>query len=316
MYLSYARNAFEIILENIDLKNNEIILVPSFNCDAIYHPLKVKKIKYKFYKIDDSFKPDWDQIENMNLNSVKAILMVNYFGQLIDVSKFKNFSRNNKLLLIEDNSHGYLGNYNNQVIGRIGDFGFSSPRKILNINAGAILYDKSTNINLNKFYSLRRNTYINLKLFIFILLRHLPRFREKIKHMIKKKPNFNDVRFLKEPFVGISKIDPFSKFIIKNSNWKKISFIRRENWKLWSIFLKKNGFTLIWEESFENSCPWLIPAYCKNVKHREYWLNRSWNEGLGIITWPTLPEEAIDEETANRWLKFICVNLDHKPPVK
>ena len=42
-------------------------------------------------------------------SNIKAIMMVHYFGQPQDIKKFQTLCNKHKILLIEDNAHGFGG---------------------------------------------------------------------------------------------------------------------------------------------------------------------------------------------------------------
>ena len=131
------------------MKIGDEILIPDFICDVILHPLLKLGIKYKFYPLNDDLSPKWVGMENLLSNNSKAILMIHYFGQASDIKSFKSFSEKNNLFLIEDNAHGHGGKINGQPLGSFGDIGISSPRKLLSIYSGGLLW--SSNFRFSDF---------------------------------------------------------------------------------------------------------------------------------------------------------------------
>ena len=51
--------------------------------------------------------------------------------------------------MIEDNAHGFSGEFENKLLGTNGDIGFTSPRKNLNILSGGLLYIKNKELKKN-----------------------------------------------------------------------------------------------------------------------------------------------------------------------
>ena len=129
-------------------------------------------------------------------NNTKVILFVNYFGIPNEIEKLKEFCNKKKIILIEDNSHGFMGMYNNQLMGTLADYGIASPRKHLNINYGGILYsNKKIIINLPKIKNTnKRNILIKLKK----KLNNYPKVKSRIKKIIRKRPLYENQNSFRE----------------------------------------------------------------------------------------------------------------------
>ena len=316
IYLSHSRTALLYLLKNINLSNGDNFLVPDYNCSAIYQPLSRVGVKCNYYSIKDNFEPNWEDIYLKINTKTKAILMVHYFGQPQNIEKFMNFCKENKILLLEDNSHGYGGFYNNKLLGTFGDFGISSPRKILNLTSGGIGYS-NTPLNLNTD-NLEEYPNSILKNILNSIFRKNPKIKEISRKYLYKRPNFNNPLYINEPLISSYKIDSYSLKILKQINLEKIRVRRIENWKKWNTFGKKNNFQVVWPKPHSTTCPWIIPFYLNDIDQRNYWLNKSWNEGLGFMSWPTLPKEIIsrNDTALNRWKRLICINLNFSPDYK
>ncbi len=313
MLFAYARNAFEYIIKNIKFENDDYILLPDYNCDAVYQPIKKNKINHFFYRIDDYFSPDFQSIFDRAGKNLKAILVVNYFGQPLKINSLKQYCNDNNILLIEDNSHSYGGSHMNQKMGTIGDYGFSSPRKIINTPTGAILYSNNNNLNC-KFPIKRAKVEYKKFLLNFATLNNY-NLREKVKAYFRQENKFDNPLFPGEPDVDYFLPDLFSEALINMSNWDKISEKRIKNWYKWSIFIKQKKFQIIFDHPLEKSCPWLMPFYIDSPKKRLKLLEISSKNGLGLSTWPTLTNEALqtNNKLLDRWNKLVVINLNHTP---
>lgn len=138
IFFSHARTAFKFGLLNVKISENDTILVPDYNCDVILHSLFDLKIKPIYYKINDDFSIDIENLKNSINKNTKALLIVHYFGKTQNLKKISEFCTQNNLYLIEDNAHGFGSKVNGKLVGTFGDFGFSSPRKFLPIISGGI----------------------------------------------------------------------------------------------------------------------------------------------------------------------------------
>ena len=313
----FARLALKLALIELNFKEGDVILAPDFNCDVIYHPIRELGINLKLYPVSDTFNPNWRKVEELLCSKSKGILMVHYFAQPQHVEKFKRFCKQNNLYLIEDNSHGYSSQYQNKLLGKNGDIGFSSPRKQLNIQYGAVLYINGGEVNFRKLYY---DKLISLRTIKQILLKKVSNFtllKRFLKFVFFKKPDYSNPHSFKEVEIKFAKIDLYSIRKIHNSNWVKIGIARRKSWNEWVKLCSIYRMIPVWEIPGKTTCPWLMPVYVEDEEFRTKLLNASWEAGLGLITWPSLPDIVLKsnqyESAKKRWSKLICIPLDKSP---
>ena len=310
-YFSHARTALKYGLLSLDLSEDDEILLPSYICDVILHPLKNRKLK--FYKITNNFLPDWIDIKDKVSSKTRAIMMVNYFGKINDIDNFLDFAKKNNLFLIEDNAHGYAGEYRGELLGTFGDIGISSPRKFINIKSGGVLYLK------NEVY-VNDLDYYNDDYLIF-------NFNYKIKQLIKKnklfynlyktilnvkRPKYESQEAFKENEINDLLIGNNSKKILKNINTKKLKNKRYKNYLYWHEFSLKNNLLPVYKSIDKNSNPWCFPAYVNNQEEAIKWFNFGWKNNIQIFSWPTLPlvNNKILSRDYEMWQKLICFSTN------
>ena len=97
-----------------------------------------------YYSINNMLEPEYNKILKKINQSVKSIIFINYFGLPININENVLFAKKNNLIMIEDNAHGFSGEFENKLLGTNGDIGFTS-RKNLNILSGGLLYIKIKN---------------------------------------------------------------------------------------------------------------------------------------------------------------------------
>ena len=137
-YFSHGRTAFKYGLKYLKLKKNDKILLPEYICDVLLDPLDQLKIKPIFYKINPDFSCNLNSIKMKFNKSVKALLMINYFGFEENKKKYYNFCKKNGIYLIEDSCHSLNTNFKKSQ--KLSDFIFYSPKKIIKeIYSGGIL---------------------------------------------------------------------------------------------------------------------------------------------------------------------------------
>ena len=311
---SYSRFSLLYGLKELGFTNKDVVLVPDYNCDVIYYPLRQLGLELHYYSLKDNFTPDWESVRKNIKSSTRAIMMVHYFGQPQPIDEFIRFAHEYKLLLIEDNAHGHSGSYKGKLLGTFGDIGFGSPRKQLNLEYGATLYIQGNQI----FSPVKRLSKMHVTSFKIELLKAIPRIRILrffFKKYILSKPNFVRPEYFLEDEISDVLPDRYASNRIKNTDWKVIGEQRRESWNQWTDFCKKRGLTPIWDQPDPSSCPWIMPAYAANEKTRTMLLNASWEAGLGLLPWPSLPKYVLDHcpEAMRRWKLLVCFPLNKMP---
>ena len=81
-YLTYTYGGYyslRIIIEHLQIKNNEFILLPSYLCPSILIPFKEYNIHYKFYRIKEDLSIDIDDLLNKYNKHTKAIFFFFFF---------------------------------------------------------------------------------------------------------------------------------------------------------------------------------------------------------------------------------------------
>jgi len=79
---------------------------------------------------------DVDLIKKAISRKTKAISWVNYAGNVPDISQLREIATNYNLQLIEDNAHGFGGEYAERALGSFGDFSTSSFHSTKNFQCG------------------------------------------------------------------------------------------------------------------------------------------------------------------------------------
>lgn len=315
LFLGSARTALKIILSEIKFDSNEILLLPNFICDVVLHPINDLKIKYLYYNIKENLEPDWDNLFLLisNDKNIKAILIVHYFGNPFFLDKYLEISESCNIEMIEDNAHGYGGYYGGKEIGTFGKWGISSPRKILNLPSGGILYSST---EVSSFFKLTHFGIFNLKEISKIVLFIFPYLYRIIKPFISKYIQHGNEGLTMSRVERDRKIDIISKFIIDRTDWSSVQRKRSENWDLWTDFALKNGLRLVYEELHAGSSPWMLPVYAKNLHDRNNWLNWGIKYKINFTSWPNLPVDVLleGEVAYTIWERLICIPLDTKPP--
>jgi hypothetical protein len=306
-YFAQGRTALYYGLLKLKIKKENKILIPNYICKSLLVPIIKLNINYTFYNVDDNFTFKLSEIKKKA--SVKDyLLIVHYFGQPQNINLILNFCKKNKIKLIEDNAHGYSGKYRGKLLGTLGEVGFSSPRKILKVDSGGILFYKKKIISskLNKYYLPKLSIFKNILKKIPIYFYFKNRFYNQSNFY------FNRIAKLENSLMNYS-ADINSDNLIKSINWGLLSGIRRRRWSKVVEILKKKNCKPIWRLPLADTCPWLVPFYAKNKFYRDKIIAWGVNCDIKIITWPNLPRFNLykDSEICRlRWEKLFCIELD------
>jgi len=303
MILERGITALCLGIDILKLKQNDEILLPDKICDDIIGMLKFKNIKPIYYSLNSDLSPKWASVNKImeHPNNIKAILMIHYFGQPQDISNFIDFKIKHNIFLIEDNAHGHGGYYNNILLGKYGDIGISSPRKMLDLNTVGILFLNNTTFNfpldLPKGVKISYfSAYARKLQFYFPKLRSLLLYIKNISKTSKQVLNTD---------YSIKSADKYSEKKYLNSNWDKIAYNRRSNWILWTNYMNDFGLRPIFNLC-NTSSPWAIPFYIESEIEFNKWISWANKKGNIFFLWPN-----ITFSTNSR--QIMCIRLDIKP---
>ncbi len=291
------------------MKQNDCIMLPEYICDVILQPLESLGLRHSYYSVNDGFIPNWDELENLVDNQTKAILMQHFFGQPQDIAAFQSFCDHHGLLLIEDNAHGHGGAFNKKLLGSFGDMGISSPRKILNIHSGGVLWLRDLELkyipNLQPYpASLRQHVRKNI-------INLYPTMKYSIKKLLKNRPKYEDPRASREAIISDYLIDKWSKEIIENTDWDELRKIRQQSYFQWQDFAQKNELIPVYKQLHPEANPWCFPAYAKDQQDTARWFDWGWDNNVHVFSWPSLEEKVLAKkgESLTRWQKLICFGI-------
>ena len=225
-FFAQGRTAFYYGLIKLKIKKENKILIPNYICKSLLTSIIKLNINYSFYNIDDNFTFNLSEIKKKALAN-DYLLIIHYFGQPQNVNHILNFCKKNSMKLIEDNAHGYSGKFRGKLLGTFGEIGFSSPRKILNIDTGGVLYYKKNIISsrLGKYY-------LSNLLILKNILKKIP-FYNYFKNRFYNQSNFYFSRIakLENTLINYS-ADINSNNLIRRANWDLLGSIRRKRWRI------------------------------------------------------------------------------------
>ena len=304
-----GRSALDFGIKLLLLKKKKI-LVPEIICDVAVKVFQRNKLDIIYYKLDQNFNPIWTELNKISNSDIGGILMVHYFGFPQNFDKFKKFAKKQKIFLIEDNCHSLAVSYKREKLGKIGDIGIDSPRKILNnLYSGGRLYVnknlKLKKINIDKY---NPNYFQIFKKFI---KKNIPNIIKTIK-FLGSRPYYESPFLFSDPdnYFKIKKIDNFSLNYLKKFDLKKESLKRIMLFNKIKKFAKNNGIKTVFKIE-KNLIPMHFVGLAKNKIHAKQIFDWGWRNKIEILSWPSFDiNKKLDNKLLNKWQKYICIPLN------
>ncbi|MFH0859385.1 MAG: aminotransferase class V-fold PLP-dependent enzyme [Patescibacteria group bacterium] len=150
-----GRSALLAILNSLDLKDQDEILLQGFTCNASVNPILKLKAKPVFVDIDDvlNINPD-DLIKKITPRS-KAIIIQHTFGWPARMDEILEIAKDNNLFVVEDCAHSLGVKYEGELCGTFGDaafFSFGRDKIISSVFGGlAVIKDKQLAQKISTF---------------------------------------------------------------------------------------------------------------------------------------------------------------------
>jgi len=285
--INTARNALEYILL---AKKYKKIYLPFYTCDVLLEPIKKLKVSFDFYKIKNSFLPNFDY--NL-IKKDEVFLYTNYFGVCDKQVKYiSNICKN----LIVDNAQAFYSKPLNRVDT------FYSARKFFGIPDGAYLYtDKfiqdqdiiEQDISINRFQH---------------LLGRIEFGPENYFEMYR----LNEISLKNQP---IKKMSRLTHEILSSIEYKTIAKKRRENYEHIEKNLGKINRLKI--KLSNNSVPMVYPLLTEN-KGEEI-RDKLINSNIYVAKyWPNVTEWIKEENSFELFLtkNLLALPIDQRYSIK
>ena len=138
-----GRQAIKLILESLDLKKGDEVILPSFICQVAEEAVLRAGGRPVFCPIEKGgFNLDFDSLEKLINPKTRVIILVHTFGVPAKVDKFLQLAREHNIVLIEDCAHALGAKYNDVLLGKFGDFAvfsFGFSKNVGGLGGGFIL---------------------------------------------------------------------------------------------------------------------------------------------------------------------------------
>ena len=304
---SHSRTSLFYSLKLLELKQEDKILIPDFNCVSVMLAIKKMSIKYDTYPINRDLSINVKKLNNKIKKNVKAILIVNYFGITNDFFPILNICKKKKIYLINDNAHVATGKIKKKNIINYGDLALESYHKIFNnIESLSVL-----SINNNKL----KKRLINLKLPTKKINKDYKKWFFKIKNLIKY-ILFKKLNFKKK--INKNYDDKFFNFLpstydvqtYQNYNFNHFKVYRKEIIKSIKFVIDKFNLKLLRNNLDDKSMIWYYPVILNKKTKKSFFLYLK-ERNIPFISWPKLPNELKNKKNILIKKQIICLPIDY-----
>lgn len=141
-FLSGGQSSLNFIVKNLQMKADEIILLPSYLCPTIVQNLDRNHARYSFYTINSDLSINISDLQaKIDKNKVKAVFFIDYFGfyHQAETKEYLKSLKEKNIILIEDAAQ-MLWLEKKEFIG---DFTFNSYRKFLPIDGSIVISEQA-----------------------------------------------------------------------------------------------------------------------------------------------------------------------------
>lgn len=229
-FVREGRTSLFLALKDIELKENDEIIVPSYICDIVP---KVASLfgKVVYADIDPkTFVVDYEDLKRKITRNTKVVIAAYLYGNAHNIKNIKKLCYKNKIILIEDCAQSIYSFDKKIRAGSVGDYSFFSFRFSKDINlfkGGALMTNKKINIPLKKSSSLKA---LILIIMMFFILKAQKIFYGRSYHYLKmhflvpyfKKTNFNSAK-------AIESMSDFEKELIIKTMKKMPVIVEKRN---------------------------------------------------------------------------------------
>jgi dTDP-4-amino-4,6-dideoxygalactose transaminase len=140
-------DALEMAALLLNLREGDEVIVPAFTFVSTANAFALRGARIVFADIrPDTLNIDERRISSLITSRTKAIVVVHYAGVGCEMDVISAISKENGLVVIEDNAHGLFGSYRSRPLGSLGDLATLSFHETKNITCGeggALLVNRS-----------------------------------------------------------------------------------------------------------------------------------------------------------------------------
>ena len=134
-----GRIALGLALRCAGVQAGDTVLMPAWHSLSMLGPVLDCGATARFVALQPDCAPDLAQARTLLDPSVKALVVVHYFGFLQDLAPARAFCDAHGLALIEDCAHAWFGRRDGHAVGSVGDYATGSSMKFFPVYEGGCL---------------------------------------------------------------------------------------------------------------------------------------------------------------------------------
>lgn len=282
-----GRVALTAIFKAINLQKGDEVILPAFTCVVVPNAIIYLKATPVYVDIDlNSYNTTLERIKEKVTPNTRAVMCQNTFGLSTEVDLISEWCTEKRIISIEDCTHGYGGEFNNQPNGSYCDFAFYSTQwnKPFSTGIGGFLLVNNKNYlkdieNVNKELVIpsfkdksvlkalltAKNKILNPTNYWKLL--KLYRYLSKHNLVIGSSSD-EEITSVKEPanyFKGISSTQ-IKEGIKSVKNINKLLVLRKQNAIIYKDFLKENNLKYVSDKFVDNHSFLKYPLLVENRK--------------------------------------------------
>ena len=305
--------------EELGVGPGDKVLVPSYHCPTIVSPIVAAGAVPVFFPIDKEGLPVVSELERMDLQRVKAMLAVHYFGIPRSLSQTRQFCDRHDIALIEDCAHSFFGVAEGRQVGAWGDFAIASFTKFFPVPEGGCLV--SQGLPLTKTLLRRQPWIAGVRHFVNTieigaaygrfaqfgpLLNAAFAVRDRLRgtrsagpgtsRQIVIEPDPESATPVFDTELAHQRPTAIARFIVQRADRSRIVEHRRRNYRqLTECLAGASGLSVLAPNLPENAVPYVFPIWVEKPEASYHSLRLA---GVPVfrwdIRWPGVPELAGD----------------------
>ena len=121
-----GRSALMAILDSLDIKKDDEVLLQGFTCNSAVNPILAKGAKPVFVDVVDTINMDPEDLKKKITSKSKVAMIQHTFGWPAQIDEILKIAKQNNLFLVEDCAHSLGAKYKGKFCGTFGDVAFFS----------------------------------------------------------------------------------------------------------------------------------------------------------------------------------------------
>ena len=137
-----ARHGLYRGLQQLGLEPGDEILAPAYHHGSEIETLIRTGLKCRFYDCDESLAPDQSLLDRLLTSHTRALYLIHYLGFPQEAARWRTWSDERGLLLLEDAAQSWLARENGRPVGSAGELAIYCLHKSVGVPDGGALVAK------------------------------------------------------------------------------------------------------------------------------------------------------------------------------